>query len=165
MNTFSVSCPTVFLSVCLSVCMSACLLACPVLTISPRSVCLSVLFFVITEMPRPVFVFIIYQVPLLSDRISDLMSFRETRKRRKELVYNIVLLYVGFIYIHVNRDYAQTSIVVALIVVNLFSLLILLETVPFVADHLWTQYSPIYPVTVGGETGPYIEQGGSTCKV
>ena len=40
----------------------------------------------------------------------------------------------------------------------------LLETVPFVFDHLWTQDSPIFPLTVGGKTGPYIEQGGSRLR-
>ena len=66
--------------------------------------------------------------------------------------------------------YAQTLIVVALIVVNcalnLSSCLTLLKTVPFVFDHLWTQDSLIFPLTVGGKTGPYyIDQGGSKLKV
>ena len=41
----------------------------------------------------------------------------------------------------------------------------LLETVPFVFEQLWTQDSPIFPLTFGGKTGPYIDQGGSTLKV
>ena len=41
----------------------------------------------------------------------------------------------------------------------------LLETVPFVIDHLWTQDRPIFPLTFGGKTGPYIDQGGSALKV
>ena len=59
-----------------------------------------------------------------------------------------------------NNSYAQTLIVVDLLVVNLFICLTLLETVPFVFDHLWTQDSPIIPLTFGGQTGPYIDQGG-----
>ena len=57
--------------------------------------------------------------------------------------------------------YAQTLIVVALIVVNLFSSFQLLETVPFVVDYLWTQDSPIFPLTFGGKTVPDIDKGGS----
>ena len=41
----------------------------------------------------------------------------------------------------------------------------LLETVPFVVDHLWTQDSPMFPLTVGGKTGPHIDQGGSELNV
>ena len=37
----------------------------------------------------------------------------------------------------------------------------LLETVASVFDHMWTQDSPIFPLTIGGKKGPYIDQGGS----
>ena len=40
----------------------------------------------------------------------------------------------------------------------------LLETVVFVFDHLWTQDSPMFPLTFGGKAGPYIDQGGSKLK-
>ena len=46
-----------------------------------------------------------------------------------------------------------------------FVCLTLLETVPFVVDHLWTQDGPICPGTFGRKTGPYIDQGGSNLKV
>ena len=62
--------------------------------------------------------------------------------------------------------YAQTLILVKLIVVNLFSCFsTLLETLWSVFDHLWTQDSPICPLTVGGQTIPYIDQGWSKLKV
>ena len=64
-----------------------------------------------------------------------------------------------------KTDYAQTLLVVDLIVVNVFSCLTLLETAPFVFDHIWTQYCPIFPLTVGGKAGHYIDQGGSKLKV
>ena len=41
----------------------------------------------------------------------------------------------------------------------------LFETVSPVLDHLWTQDSPICPLTLGGKLGPYIDQGSSTTKV
>ena len=58
------------------------------------------------------------------------------------------------------------EIFVKVIVVNLFiCFLTLLETVPFVFDHLWTQDIPIFPLVFGGKTGPYINRGGSKLKV
>ena len=35
-----------------------------------------------------------------------------------------------------------------------------LDTVFFVFDNIWIQHSPILPRPVGGETKPYIDQGG-----
>ena len=53
----------------------------------------------------------------------------------------------------------QTSIVVDLIVVNVYvSLSTLLETGFSVCDHLWTQDSPNCYLTFGGKTIPYIDQ-------
>ena len=76
--------------------------------------------------------------------------------------YIAMCVYI-YIYIYI---YAQTLIVVALIVVNLFNCcLTLLETVPFVVDHPWKQDSLIFPLTVGGKTGPDIDQGGSKLKL
>ena len=49
--------------------------------------------------------------------------------------------------------------VVDLIVVNLFVCLTLLETVSSVVNHLWTQDSPICPLTFEYKTGPCIDQG------
>ena len=50
-------------------------------------------------MPRPAFDHIwrhkSYQAPLLSDRMSDLISFRETRKRGKHVLYRISFITVG----------------------------------------------------------------------
>ena len=66
---------------------------------------------------------------------------------------------------HHNPIYAETLIVVDLMVVNCFSCSTLLETVFSFFDHLWTQDSPISPLTFGGKTGPNIDQGGSTLKV
>ena len=54
--------------------------------------------------------------------------------------------------------YAQTLIVVDLIFVNLCICVTLLETVFSVVDHLWTEDSPICPLTFGGNTEPYIDQ-------
>ena len=34
-----------------------------------------------------------------------------------------------------------------------------------VVYNLWTQDSPIFPLTCGGKTGPYIDQGGSKLEV
>ena len=48
-------------------------------------------------------------------------------------------------------------------VVQFFSTL--LETVPFVFYHLWTQDSPICPLTFCGKPGPYIDQGGPKLRV
>ena len=59
----------------------------------------------------------------------------------------------------------QTLILVKIIVVNLSAFLTLLETVPFVFDHLWTQDRSSFPLAVGRKTGPYIDQGGSKLKV
>ena len=65
-----------------------------------------------------------------------------------------------------TRCYAQTLTVVALIVVNqLSSFITLLENVPFVFDHLWTQDIHIFSLTFGVKTGPYTDQWGSTLKV
>ena len=65
-----------------------------------------------------------------------------------------------------NMVYGQTLILVDLIVVNLISgFSTLLETVPFVFDHIWTLDSPIVPLTVDGKTRPYIDQGGSKLEV
>ena len=64
-----------------------------------------------------------------------------------------------------NGLYAQTLILVKLIVVNLFSFSTLLETVVSVFDHLWTQDSPSIPLPFDHKTGPYTDQGGSTLKV
>ena len=36
---------------------------------------------------------------------------------------------------------------------------------PFVVDHIWTRDSHIFPLTLGGNTGPYIDQGESKLKV
>ena len=63
------------------------------------------------------------------------------------------------------QRYAQTLIVVAFIVVNLFSLFNFTRNGSLRFDHLWTQDSPMFRLTVGGKTGPYIDQGGSTLKV
>ena len=54
--------------------------------------------------------------------------------------------------------YAQTFIVVYLIVVKLFVFLTLLETVFSVVDHLWTHNSPIRSLAFGGKTRPDIGQ-------
>ena len=43
--------------------------------------------------------------------------------------------------------------------------LTLLETVFSVFDHLWTHDSLIVPLTVGGKTKPYIDQGRSKLNV
>ena len=64
--------------------------------------------------------------------------------------------------------YAQTLIIVNLSrelvqFVQLYSKR--LSRVVSVFDHIWTQDSPIYPLTVGGKTGPDIDQGWSTLKV
>ena len=54
---------------------------------------------------------------------------------------------------------ARTLIIVPLIVVVTCSVLwTLLETVVSVVDHIWTQDSPIAPLTFGGKTGPYFDQ-------
>ena len=64
------------------------------------------------------------------------------------------------------RDHAQTLILVNLLLVDcLGSLTTLLETVFSVFDHIWSQDSPTVPLTLGGKTVPYIDQGGSTIKV
>ena len=41
----------------------------------------------------------------------------------------------------------------------------LLETVFSVFNHIWTQDIPVFPLTFGGKTGPYIDRGGSKLKV
>ena len=60
---------------------------------------------------------------------------------------------------------AQTLTVGALIVVNLLSLFNFTRngSLRFVY-HLWTQDSLICPVTFGGKTGAYIDQGGSNLR-
>ena len=63
------------------------------------------------------------------------------------------------------KSYAQTLILLNLIVVTCLVSSTLLETVVFVFDHIWTQDSPMFSLTVGGKTGPYFDQGGSTHKV
>ena len=57
-----------------------------------------------------------------------------------------------------KREYAQTLIVVGLIIVSLFGFSTLLETVFSVVDHLWTQDSTIVDLIVGGKAGHYIGQ-------
>ena len=62
--------------------------------------------------------------------------------------------------------YAQTLMLVNIILVSCLGVFpILLETVFSGLGHLWTQDSPMFPLTVGGNTGPYIDQGGLTLNV
>ena len=63
--------------------------------------------------------------------------------------------------------YAQNLILVKLILVNCLGFSTSLETVFTLYYHIWTQDSPMFPLTVAGETGYYIyiDQGGSKLKV
>ena len=67
----------------------------------------------------------------------------------------------------IQRDCSQTLIVVALIVVILFVFGTVLETFLFshILDNIWTQCSPICPLTVEHKMGPYIDREGSTTRV
>ena len=61
--------------------------------------------------------------------------------------------------------YAQTLILVNLILVNCLGFFNFTRNGFSVFDHLLTQDSPIFYLTVCGETGPYIDQGESTLRV
>ena len=64
-----------------------------------------------------------------------------------------------------GKGYAQILILVKLTLVNCLSLFNFTRNGFSVVDHLWTQDSPIFPLTVGGKAGLYVDQGASTIKV
>ena len=71
-----------------------------------------------------------------------------------------IFIHVQNGYIPIHPLYVQTLILVNSILVNLFSFFKLLETVFSVVDHILTQDSQFVLLTVCGNTGLYIDQGG-----
>ena len=74
-------------------------------------------------------------------------------------------LYVSFVISCSIYHYAQTLILVNLILVDCLGLFNCTQNGFLRVDHLWTQDNPICPLTVGGNTVHYIDHGRSTLKV